>query len=215
MICSHLHPFRDLHRIWRGELREPAVARSRCRMTVLLLLAVASLTVSAQDDPGPRTPDFSAFQVIAERNIFNPNRSNRPARTETRPATRAAQVDSFTLVGTLGDDGQWTAFFDGTRSELRGRLRQDDTIGDYTLTAISNSGVRLDNGTNSLQLRVGMQLRRQDNGPWLLAERGETSSAELGSSRPSSSTSTASARTETTDNDVLLRLRQQRERELQ
>jgi hypothetical protein len=211
-------PGRNLYRnprAWRGELREPAVGFSRCCITAILLLSALNLTTAAQDDSSPRTPDFSAFQLLTERNIFNPNRSTRPARTESRPTPRNPQVDRFTLVGTLGDDGQWTAFFDGSRSELRGRLRLNDTIGDYTVTAISNSGVQLDQGTNRLQLRVGMQLRREDNGPWLLAEREADATADRSASRQENSTSTASTSTGAADNDVLLRLRQKRERELQ
>jgi hypothetical protein len=180
-----------------------------------LLLSAANLTTAAQDGSGPSTPDFSAFQLLTERNIFNPNRSNRPPRTDSRPATRNPQVDNFTLVGTLGDGGQWTAFFDGTRSELRGRLRQNDSIGGYTLSAISNAGVQLDDGTNSVQLRVGMQLRREDNGPWLVAEREVDSPVARTPSPNENSASTDSASTGAGDNDVLLRLRQKRERELQ
>jgi len=198
-----------------GELRESAFTQFSWGTIAILLLSGPNLTTADQDGSGPRTLDFSTFQLLTERNIFNPNRSNRPARTESRPAPRNPQVDSFTLVGTLGDDGQWTAFFDGTRSELRGRLRLHDTIGDYTVTAISNSGVQLDHGTNSLQLRVGMQLRREDDGPWLFAERETDARADRSTSREENSTSTAAASTGTADNDVLLRLRQQRERELQ
>jgi len=202
-------------RICRGELREPAIGFAGCRISAILLLSALNLTTAAQDNSSPRTLDFSAFQLLTERNIFNPNRSTRPARTEIPPAPRNPQVDSFALVGTLGDDGQWTAFFDGSRSELRGRLRLNDTIGDYKVTAISNSGVQLDQGTNSLQLRVGMQLRREDDGPWLLAEREVDATADRSASRQENSTSTAAASTGAADNDVLLRLRQQRERELQ
>jgi hypothetical protein len=192
-----------------------AISKPRSSTLAFVLLTLVTLNLSAQDPPETESSDFSRFKILTERNIFNPNRSGRAAPTVTRPTSRAPQVDSFTLVGTLGDGGLWTAFFDGTRSEFRGRLRQHDTIGDYTLAAISNSGVQLDNGTNSLHLRVGMQLRREDNGPWLLAERGESSNAQRTSSNRQDAISTASARSEGPDNDVLLRLRQQREKELQ
>lgn len=202
-------------RAWRDELRESAFTWSRWGTLALLLLSASNLTTAAQDASGPRTTNFAAFQLLTERNIFNPNRSNRPARTESRPAPRTPQVDQFSLVGTLGDGEQWTAFFDGSRSELRGRLRLNDTIGDYRVVAIFNSGVRLDLGTNTLELRVGTQVRREDNGPWLLVERQVDVPAERPASREETSTSTASTNTGAADNEVLLRLRQKRERELQ
>jgi hypothetical protein len=189
--------------------------RSLWSILTVLLLSAANFPAATQEGSESRTPDFSAFQLLTERNIFNPNRSSRTARAESRPAPRNPQIESFTLVGTLGDGEQWTAFFDGTRSELRGRLRQNETIGGYTLSGITNTGVQLDDGTNRVQLRVGMQLRREDNGPWLVAEREVDAPVARASTSDGNSASTDSASTGNGDNDVLLRLRQKRERELQ
>jgi hypothetical protein len=228
-----LEPQRVLRRESGRALAHPIQSAARLAVKLLrlralgyraiLLLLSLSLPISAQDNSNPSPPDFTEFQIITQRNIFNASRSNRPTPTANRPPTRSSQVDSFTLVGTFGDGEQWIAFFDGTRSELRGRLQLDDSIGDYTVTQISNSGVQLENGTNTVQLRVGTQLRRENDGPWLLAGRGESHRAEDSSSRRQRSTQTstvstasaASANTGDTDNEVLRRLRQQREKELQ
>jgi hypothetical protein len=185
----------------------------------LALLAAAQ----DQDTPTSGAPDFDAFRLIIDRNIFNPNRSGRPAAQTPRSTSRSPQTDSFTLVGTLGDKGDWIAFFDGSRSEFRGRLKLQDPIADYVVSDIANSGVLLVNGTNQLHLSVGTRMRREDNGPWLPAEREEvrhdrevsartespTANTSSGSSSNSSSSETAA------DSDVLRRLMQQRERELQ
>ncbi len=189
--------------------------RRSLAMSSLLLLIAPSSQAPAQSASSPTTPDFTSFRIITERNIFNASRSGTSAPTVDRTPGPKPREDNFTLVGTLGDGQQWTAFFDGSRSELRGRLRRNETIAGYTLTQITNSGVQLENGTNTVQLRVGTQLRREDDGPWLLAEhptlRKDTSSRQ----KPATESSTASASTGGTDNDVLLRLKQKREKELQ
>ena len=212
-LCRELAvPIRFTTKLATKHLRRPEFTTG-----AILLLVGSSLVATAQDNPDPALPDFSEFRLIAERNIFNPDRAGRAAPAVNRTPARSPRVDSFTLVGTLGDGKRWIAFFDGTRSELRGRLQCNDSIGDYTLTAISNTGVRLDHGTNTIQLRVGMQLRREDDGPWLQAERAAPTRGEDSSSRQEAAaqTSTASTSTGATDNEVLLRLMQQREKELQ
>ncbi|MCL4178093.1 MAG: hypothetical protein KJ072_10190 [Verrucomicrobia bacterium] len=183
----------------------------------IVFLFCATLTTPAQETANPPETNFSRFRLIAERNIFNPNRSGRTAPPVTRSSSRPAQLDSFTLVGTLGDGQHWVAFFDGTRSELRGRLQLEDTIGDYTVSEISSSGVILRQDTNTVPLRVGMQLRRENEGPWHLADRSEsTRTGDRSSPAESSSrTSSTSASTASVDDEVLRRLMQQRERELQ
>ena len=191
----------------------------RCcgRLFAIAVLLCLTLTPPAQETGNPPETNFSRFRIIAERNIFNPNRSGRPAPPVSRPSSRPTQVESFTLVGTLGDGQHWVAFFDGTRSELRGRLRLDDTIGDYRVSEISSSGVLLQQDTNTIPLRVGMQVRRENEGPWHLADRAE-SNRTRDRSAPAESSSRAtstSAGTASVDDEVLRRLMQQRERELQ
>jgi hypothetical protein len=192
----------------------PSPARRGCAFAFLIC---TTLTLLAQDSANPPETNFNRFRIIAERNIFNPNRSGRATPPVTRTASRPAQVDSFTLVGTLGDGKHWIAFFNGTRSELRGRLQLADTIGDYTVTGISNSGVQLEQDTNTIQLRVGMTLRRENEGPWLLAERSESTPDRDAAPRPEPSFRSGdnAASTGQIDNEVLRRLMQQRERELQ
>jgi hypothetical protein len=194
-------------------LRHPL---ARAILLALSLLLTAP-TAIAQQTPTTHAPDFAEFQLIAERNIFNPNRSSRPPAPSRRVTNRAPVTDSFTLVGTLGDPTQWIAFFDGTRPELRGRLKPGDTIGDYTLTTVTNGSVQLLSPTNTLHLRVGTQLRREDQGPWQIVERNLAALSDPKPARPETLTSNSSTPTgsDDADNEVLRRLRQQRERELQ
>jgi hypothetical protein len=131
------------------------------------------------------------------------------------------------------EQGQF-AFFEGAT------LKPEGAVSGFKVVSISQSGVKLDAGTNQLQgvameentntleLKVGYQLRREDNGPWLLAmntasssgsdrnptSRGSGSSRGNTFSRTSSASSFASSvssgGTGANPNDVLQRLMQQR-----
>src|SRR5579862_1681456 len=68
--------------------------------------------------------DYSAFQLIAERNIFDPNRAPRSIRNTTQPKT----TDSFTLVGTMSYEKGIFAFFDGNSSDYKKVLKPDESI---------------------------------------------------------------------------------------
>jgi hypothetical protein len=205
---------------WRALLsgrmcRQCVAPALRADVSGIALFACLTLLATAQNTPTSDTPHFDAFRLIIDRNIFDPNRSGPPAPQTPRSTSRSPQIDSFTLVGTLGDNNNWVAFFNGSRSEFRGRLKIQDLIGDYTVSAISSSGVQLVSGTNSIHLRVGMQMRRENNGPWLASERGATRPDRDPSPRPETPAATSAANTAAGDSEVLRRLMQQREKELQ
>lgn len=176
---------------------------------------------SASASPPPSGLTLDAFRLIAERNIFNPNRSGRaPEREFTRrEPERRVRTESISLVGTISYDKGDFAFFDGSSSSYHRAVKSSETIADLTVTSITPTQVILRSGSGSssnsstnasdtntvltLTLPVGMQLRRQDNGPWELAARTETVPSA------SSSAATLPAGSE----DVLKRLMQQREKE--
>jgi hypothetical protein len=70
------------------------------------------------------------------------------------------------------------AFFDGTSSEYRKVLKLGDSIAGYKITNIEPNSARLASSTNEVQLRVGMQLRREENGAWHVATAVDTPSPE-------------------------------------
>ncbi len=153
----------------------------------------------------PSKPDYSAFKIIAERNVFDPNRvSHRPG-IQARPRT----IESFTLVGVMRYDKGSFAFFDGTSSDYRKALKEADSIAGFKLTTIDDNAVKLVAGTNRVDLRVGMQLRREEGADWAASAQAETYAAA-----PASTASTASGTAAGgSDNDVLERLRKKREQE--
>ena len=177
---------------------------------------------------GPSKSDYAYFQLVNDRNIFNParvpNRPDRPRSTETR---RTPKVESLSLVGTLRYEKGIFAFFDGTSPEFRKALKSGDTVGGHRILSVTDSTVRLVVKDAAVDLKVGSQLRREDEGDWTLAS-GVTLGASPGGSSssgstPSSSASSNSSSTPSTASasgssgggaeDILRRLRERRAQE--
>jgi hypothetical protein len=178
---------------------------------------------SSLTNSGPARMDFASFRMIADFNIFDPNRypHSGPRQTVRRPSP---VVDSFALVGVLSYENGTFAFFNGSSSEYQKALKIDDLIAGYKVAGIDANSVKLTAGTNQVELQVGMQLRREDQGEWAVSTQSD-SYASPGTPPPVSSPSALSsttpaapaAQTETTSNgaesDVLKRLMQRREQE--
>ena len=178
----------------------------------------AQANAFAGTNGGRTSLDYSAFKVIVDRNIFDPNRyARRPGEPRVRTAPRT--VDSLTLVGTMSYERGEFAFFDGSSSEYKKALKLTDVIAGYKVTNIAPNGVKLAAGTNELELRIGMQLHREENGPWLLASQ----SGSYAATPASTSTNAAAAATATGTNapagsaeaesDIIKKLMQRREQE--
>lgn len=124
---------------------------------------------AAPENPGPARLDYGSFRIINDRNIFNPSRSGWVA-PETREERRPSHVQAFSLVGTMAYRKGPFAFFDGTSSEYRKVVSPGGTIAHYRVAEITNTSVRLEADTNHLELKVGAQMRREDEGPWQMIE---------------------------------------------
>jgi hypothetical protein len=170
----------------------------------------SSTTASANGTNGPASLDYAAFRVVADRNIFNPNRQGYRS---GGPRTRPRSVDSFSLVGIMSYEKGTFAFFDGSASEYRKALRTNDTIAGYQLTAIEPNAVKLALQTNELELRVGMQMRREEDGPWLKPSLPETVSANVNTATGSATNSAPDSPSNGADNEILKKLMQRREQE--
>jgi hypothetical protein len=161
----------------------------------------------------PAGLDYAAFRIIVDRNIFDPNRYPRgPGARPSRATPRS--VDSLTLVGTMSYDKGTFAFFDGTSADYRKALKLNDVILGYKVTHITSDSVQLAAGTNELALRVGMQLRREEDGPWRLSGQSDSYTA-----LPTSASSNAAASTGPdasaggAESDIIKKLRLKREQE--
>jgi hypothetical protein len=160
--------------------------------------------------------DYSAFKMIADRNIFNPNRY--PRRAGERPVLATPRVfDSVTLVGTMSYGKGTFAFFDGSISEYKKALKLSDVIAGYKVTNIAPSGVTLVAGTNALEMSVGMQLRREEDGPWLLSGQSGAYAATPATSSTNAVAATATTSSEAAsgaaESDIIKKLMQRRSQE--
>ncbi len=149
--------------------------------------------------------DYANFKIVADRNIFDPNRY--PARV--RPPSQQTLVDSFSLVGTMSYEKGTFAFFSGSSSQYQKALKTSETIAGYKITNIGENTVKLTEGTNQIELRIGMQMRREEEGPWTLSRGSQAYAATPASSNSTSTDSIPSG----PGSDVLKRLMQRREQE--
>jgi len=131
-------------------------------MTGAAALLLHVFSAAAQSTNGT---DFASFQVIGQRNIFDPNRV--PHRPFTRSVTKV--VDSFSFVGTMSYAKGNFAFFDGTSADFRKVLELDGEIAGFKVTAITPKSVKLLSGTNETVLDLGTQMRRDDDGHWVVS----------------------------------------------
>ena len=159
--------------------------------------------------------DYSAFKMIVDRNIFDPNRFPH-APGQVRPTSKPRSVDYVTLVGTMSYEKGTFAFFDGTSSDYKKALKLTDSIAGYKVTNITPNSVKLAAGTNELNLNVGAQLRREEDGPWLLASQFTSYAATPASTSTNGTAATITGSDTTsggTESDILKRLMQKREKE--
>jgi hypothetical protein len=149
------------------------------KFSVIATLVVVSLVAAAEAPPDKRrkspkgTPapapavispanSFEAFQLIVERNIFNPNRVGRTKGTDEKPP----KTDEISLVGTMKYDQKVMAFFDSPDSAFRKTASVGDSVGDFKVQKIATDRVELERDSKPLTLKVSEQLRRPEGGDW-------------------------------------------------
>jgi hypothetical protein len=154
--------------------------------------------------------DFSAFSLITQRNIFDPNRF--PNRTFV-PSGPRRSYETFSLVGIMSYDKGTFAFFDGSNYQYQKVLKPGDAVAGFKLTQVSPSAVKLSQGTNQVELKIGMQMRREENGPWTQAGVAVAMASNPTSAPAATTTSTTDSVPPGPQSDILKRLMQRREQE--
>jgi hypothetical protein len=158
---------------------------------------------SSGTNGAPSALDYAAFRVVAERNIFDPNRSPRSNATASRPKA----VDSFSLVGTMSYEKGAFAFFDGSSDDYKKVLKPQDSIAGYKVVSISPEAVKLMINTNIVELKVGTQMRRREDGVWEPSKESTTYASTSSSASPSNAASSGA------ESDVIKKMMQRREKE--
>jgi len=156
-----------------------------------------------------RSLEYDSFRAIADKNIFNSKRSGRSS-GGTRETRKPARIDTLSLVGTMNYDKGPLAFFQGSDADYRKAAAPGAKIAGFRIAAVEAQVVTLQDGTNSYQLNLGAEMRREDGGAWKV---NESSQPTVDASAGSSASSSGDAGGE--ENEILKKLRQKREKEMQ
>ncbi len=153
----------------------------------LISLGIVILAGGASAQEGQKNTaaegSFESFEIIVNRNIFDPNRrSDRRKPSPEEEAARAANTsasseegnDNFhseemALVGTLIDGGTSVAFFTSENSDFKTVALLGETIGDFRLAEIRTEHVKLENNGKTIELPVGSRMSSQRDGGWTVA----------------------------------------------
>lgn len=157
----------------------------------------------------PAGATFDSFRLVADRNIFDPNRVGRITRGTTEPA--APRGDTISLVGTMQYTKGYFAFFDSPDPKYKKTLSVGGMVAEYTVKQIGPEGVQLERDGKPLPLRVNQQLRRPEGGEWSVStiEVAVSSDPSASSARPDSAAAIPAGAS-----DVLKRLMEQRQKQL-
>lgn len=155
---------------------------------------------------------FESFALIAERNIFNPNRVGR---TRANPDAPAPRTDQIALVGTVERGTSLVAVFDGSDPVWRKSLAVGESVGDFKVVRITSAGADLERDGKPVSLLVSHSLRRPEGGDWTVAKppADVPPAGGLIGPRPGD-TSAAPAEIPANASEVLKRLMKQREQQL-
>ncbi|MFZ0826444.1 MAG: hypothetical protein WAO02_03380 [Verrucomicrobiia bacterium] len=201
--------------IENGRRQMGSARRRGCLRMAVALALVNGFWAAAQPSNAPAGTEYSSFRIIAERNIFDPNRYPHAAQAVRR--TTDNRVPAFSLVGTMTYKKGMLAFFDGTDADYRKILAPRGMINGYTVVEITLRGVRLESAGKTVEMKVGAQMRQEAKGEWQLAEAGELPAATVVNETPATGGTPAAGPASGSDsepNDVLKKLMQQREQEL-
>lgn len=143
---------------------------------------------------GPVDPmSYDAFRIIAQRNIFDPNRRARTTSSEA-PSERPKRTEAFTLLGSIAYEKGDFAFFEGSSSEYRKSVKAGDSIGGLKVAEVAPNHVKFEAGEGkTLQLPIGSQMKRVEGEEWKVNSQVESFSSSSGSGSSSSAESTNSA----------------------
>ena len=197
----------------RGQPARPSLARACAPVLFILTLALSARPADppTASRPSQNRPQLEDFQILSERNIFNPNRGPRQVRTERPPTVaQAPRTETLALLGTLGYEKGWFAVFGGSEPGFRQLLSVSDSIAGCKIQNVEADYVELEQDGQKLRLQVGMKMERKGEGQWNLA--GTASRAEERATLTAAVTNRSDTSSE--DDDVLKRLLEKREREM-
>ena len=219
-VCGHKALLKRLEAINLSRL-------SRWKAIVVCASALTGAGVQASDVAATNAPaapatlgtSFESFRIISERNIFNQNRSPRSARRGPEKSRPVPVVQSLSLVGTMSYEKGNFAFFDGSSSDYKKSVKAGEKIADYEVKEIKPSCVKIANDKQEFEIKVGQQLRREDEGEWQLSTAssrvaGRTNGSSGSNASGEQSTAATSSPGNTSEDEALKRLMEKRAKEM-
>ena len=157
---------------------------------VFIPLGILALPWSAFCQESPKETgaevSFEVFEIILNRNIFDPNRTTdrrKPSPQEEAAANKATAVEGasneekldefkseeMALVGTIIDGPTAVAFFTSESSDFKTVAQRGEMVGEFRLAEIRTEHVKLESEGKTIQLPVGSRMSSQRNGDWIIA----------------------------------------------
>ena len=117
-----------------------------------------------------RPPDWSPYQIVVQRNIFDPSRL--PPRTERGPTpTPVPPPETLDLTGVIVQASGPVALFEGSKIGSSKAVREGQEVEGLRMNQIRTEGVLASDGPTSLTLRVGVRLSRPVGASWRVGQR--------------------------------------------
>jgi hypothetical protein len=138
-----------------------------CIIFITLLVAVLFFPVATE---AADKPDFKDFNIVANRNIFDSERtpsqegSHRPRNVPKDPP------EEFRLVGVMINGKDSTAFFDGSRSDYKGQWKRGDIIAGFKIRIIRTGGLLLEKDSRRVVMPVATVMKKDEQNGWQLSK---------------------------------------------
>lgn len=143
-----------------------------CLTTLGLVLtpqaAVAGEVLAAPATGAANPAGASQFQVILQKNIFDPERGTGAPIQESTPK-RPSRIETFSFRGSAEKLGKgFDAFFDGDGAPVSGAVDVNEEINGFKVQEIGLSEVKLLGANHEVViLKDQTGLTRRDGGPWI------------------------------------------------
>lgn len=188
----------------------PANGAAKAASTPINSTVAPAAKSVATTPAAPTAPTFDSFRLIAERNIFDPNRVGRSAQNNRREAQPTG--DTITLVGTMQYEKGYFAFFDSPNAKFRAALTATGTVADFTVKQVTANSVELTRNGQSIHLAISQQLYRPVGGDWTLSA--APARMDIAANSDASASTGASTAIPADASETLKRLMEQRKKEL-
>ncbi len=202
----------------------PGFRFTPCICFILAALCFTTNSFAAEENK-ITGPAFEEFQIVFEKNIFNPDRRSL-SKGPITIAPPAPKVESNYLLGTLiSNDGAY-AFFENSGQSGDSVLKVGDDFCGRSILSINTSSIKLKEATQTIDLTVGMGLQRIADGAWTLANspiniarntnrKPGQESPDLKQDNNDASEKSTPDSADNSSNDILKKLMERRKQEMQ